>query len=136
MGLSHIKDTKQWKEMQSKLEEMGKEALLKEQVEKPELVETIEKIEKETNEAFTYHELNETNYGNKNVSKPEFHRLAKQLTEWGVWNSGSVIKKEGPLNVKLAVALTLACTDKIKNPGAYFRKVLKNLQDSFLRECN
>ena len=67
-------------------------------------------------------------YGYKMVSKQEFHRLTKQLTEWNVWNSGHVVKHEGAEYVRQAVYITLQNLDKIKKPGAYFRSVLKDLK--------
>jgi len=56
------------------------------------------------------------------------NRIAKQLTEWGVTNSGAVIKREGANYVRKAVDITLTA-EKVKCPKAYFRGVLKRLQN-------
>lgn len=68
------------------------------------------------------------NTGYKPIDKQEFARIAKQLTLWGVTNSGAVIKREGAHYVRQAVDITLLNLDKAKSPKAYFRGVLKNLQ--------
>ena len=62
------------------------------------------------------------------IEKSEFHRIANQLTLWGVSSSGAVIKREGPSFVRMAVDITLNNLDKAKSPKAYFRGVLKKLQ--------
>lgn len=125
MSFSHITETREWKELQAKLEERKENALLKEQAEKVKFAKE-EKTVTEIKEPFAYHDLNDMDYGYRRVSKEEYHKMSNQLTKWGVWNSGLVIKNEGATNVKQAVALTLACIDRVKNPGAYFMKVLKN----------
>lgn len=67
--------------------------------------------------------------GFKTIDKKEFHSIAKQLTLWGVSNSGAVIKREGPTFVRMAVYITLQNIDKVKSPKNYFRGVLKKLQN-------
>ena len=64
------------------------------------------------------------------ISKTEFARVAKQLTDWGVTNSGAVIKREGANLVKQAVDITLLNINTAREPKAYFRGVLKKLQNN------
>ena len=70
--------------------------------------------------------------GFKPINKAEFHRIANQLTLWNVSNSGAVIKREGPSFVRMAVNITLQNLVKAKSPKAYFRGVLKKLQNMSL----
>lgn len=65
---------------------------------------------------------------NQVLNKRDFHRIASQLTQWNISNSGAVIKRENPILVKKAVEITIANLDKAKCPKAYFRGVLRNLQ--------
>ena len=67
--------------------------------------------------------------GFKQIDKSEFHRIATLLSSWGVKNSGSVIKHQGPTYVLTAVNITLQNLYKLDNPGGYFRNVLRNLQN-------
>jgi hypothetical protein len=74
------------------------------------------------------HDINHGIEGRKPVTKEQFHKLAKQLTDWGVWNSGRVIKNEGPQFVRKAVFITQNATDIKTTPGQYFYDKLRKLQ--------
>jgi len=64
----------------------------------------------------------------KRIDPAEFHRINTLMALWGVINAGSVIKHQGPTYALTAVNITLQLIDKVENPGAYFRGVLRNLQ--------
>ena len=64
---------------------------------------------------------------NNNLPSNEFARVARQLTLWGVSNSGAVIARENPQLVKQAVDYTLAMPN-VKCHKAYFRFMLRKLQ--------
>jgi len=74
--------------------------------------------------------------GREKLTKYEFHIVCKQLTAWGILHSGAVIKHEGPRFVKMAVEITKQNLDKIRSPKAYFRGVLKNLQEAAMENLH
>jgi len=68
--------------------------------------------------------------GFKSIEKKEYSIVARQLTAWGILNSGAVIKREGPCFVKAAMEITRKNIEKARSPKAYFRGVLKKLQEA------
>jgi hypothetical protein len=62
------------------------------------------------------------------LSPAEFHKCCKQLKQWGVWNEGLVVKREGPALVKQAITETLTYLDKADSPRRYFWGILRRLQ--------